>query len=191
MNFVKNIPVNKEFDPEKENWTALKEPNLIMAQIIALPIAFLAAVGIYLLAASLQLTDQYTFRFGFNILLAFLILMPIHEIIHALFFPEKITSNHVYFGFIPKGFAFFAYYDREMSRNRFLTVCVAPFIGLSILPLIIMNIFGFHSSFLIDIALVNALSACVDLLNIILIASQVPRNAVIRNKGYNSYWKAY
>lgn len=61
MKIIKGILNTEEFQPEEQGWNAINEPNIIMAQIIALPIRVAAVVCVVILASFLQLTENYSF----------------------------------------------------------------------------------------------------------------------------------
>jgi hypothetical protein len=183
------IPINDNFNPEEDGWTPLKEPkNMLISLLLSLPIGITAAFAVYLLVNWLQISHSFNFGMSLSFLLALFILIPLHEFFHAIFFPERVSSKNIIIGFIPKSFAFFAFYDQEMLRNRFLLVLIAPFILLSIFPVILMKVTTIHLDFLVEITIINSLLSCVDLLGMIFIISQVPSKALVRNKGIHSYW---
>ncbi|WP_345240602.1 DUF3267 domain-containing protein [Pontibacillus salipaludis] len=189
MKISTKLPVSEQFRPEEEGWTMLKEPNATLAQWIALPIGLFGILLVYLLAVVLGIEEFYQFRFGWNLLLAYAVMLPIHEWLHAVVFPAKLKSDDIYVGVLMKYLVFFAFYTKRMSRNRALAVYLTPFLVLSILPIVVMAVTGVYSLFLFDIAFLNAIGACVDLLAIWMISTQVPKEAVVRNKGYKTYWK--
>jgi hypothetical protein len=69
-------------------------------------------------------------------LLALILMVPVHEFIHALAYGRGIGSPHLTVGFWPsRGFGY-ALFDSPMPRNRVLGMLVAPFLTLSLLPLL-------------------------------------------------------
>jgi hypothetical protein len=56
-------------------------------------------------------------------------------------------------------------------------------------PLLICACFRFFSPILFFVSLYNGLCACVDLLGVILILSQLPPNAITRNLGWKTYYR--
>ncbi|QST00975.1 DUF3267 domain-containing protein [Pontibacillus sp. ALD_SL1] len=189
MKVSTKLPVLEQFRPEEEGWTMLKEPKAALAQWLALPIGMFAIFLVYALAVVLGIEELYQFRFGWNLLLAYIVLVPIHEWLHAMVFPDKLKSDDIYVGVLRKYLVFFAFYTNEMSRNRALAVYMTPFLVLSVVPIVFMAVTGVSSLFLFDIAFLNAICSCVDLLAMIMIYNQVPKEAVVRNKGYKTYWK--
>ncbi|HEY9062695.1 MAG TPA: metalloprotease family protein [Pseudobacteroides sp.] len=194
MKFVLGEPPKNDFTPELHMWNELKEPkNALVAQLIALPIGIFLIVFVYVLAIIITKFSGFSKSFShpsemIQYLIAMIIIIPIHEILHACVFPEGIKSKNTILGFWPKACAFYGHYDGEMSRNRFIIVFLLPLISLSVFPIIAMGISGYINTFVIRICLVNAFAACVDMLGVILFATQVPKNAVVRNLGWKSYW---
>lgn len=189
MQFIFNeFPASPDFAPEgNEEWTPLKEStDLWTVQLQALPFVILNVGGVVLLMYYLA-----GIRFEFNIfdvLWSFLIFMPVHELLHAFFFPASLKSDEVYLGFTFKGFAPFAAYTGEMARNDFLKSLLAPLVIITVVGMVWLMMFG-HNSLVEHIILFNALGACADCLGVLLVTWQVPRNAVVRNKGIRTYWR--
>lgn len=99
-------------------------------------------------------------------------MIPIHEVVHALAFPDSLTSDKVILGYYPKGNVFFAHYDGEMTRNRFILTLVYPFLVISVLPLIIGAVVNFKSPLILSLSFVNAVLTYIDIFGAILIFSQ-------------------
>lgn len=186
MRFILNdFPDDENFIPGDE-WTPLKESsNLWKVQLQALPFMIINVVFMIFLLRLIGI------RFELNtttMLVSFLIFMPIHELVHALFFPENLLSKNVFFGFTFKGFAPFAAYIGEMKRNTFIQVLLAPFIVLTVLGFLYLLIWG-SNSMIEHIIVFNALGACADCLGVFLILRQVPKTAKVRNKKIRTFWK--
>lgn len=185
MRFIYNkFPNDETFQPD-ETWTPLKEPtDLIEVQIKAIPFFIINFLVVQLLFWIMGLH----FNFEMSLLLvAFLIVTPIHELLHALFFPENLLSKNIYFGAILKSGAFFAFYTGEMKRNTFIKVLLAPLAIISIAGVAYLLTFG-HNSLVEHIVLFNAFGASVDCLGTYLVLRQIPRKAYVRNKEIKSYW---
>ena len=186
MRFIVNkFPDDESFQPN-EKWIPLKEPsNLWLAQLIALPFM---AINVILVIFLMELSG---IKFEFNIVtmgISFLIFLPIHELIHALFFPENLLSNNVFFGFTFKGFAPFAAYTGEMTRTTFIKVLLAPFLIITFLGFIYLLTIG-RNELIEHVIVFNALVSSADCLGVFLILRQIPKNAVVRNKKIKTYWK--
>jgi hypothetical protein len=71
-----------------------------------------------------------------------------------------------------------------------------PFLILSLLPVLIIALFNATGStmllvpkYLVIVALINSVLSSGDALGFAVLLSQIPRSAVVRNKGWKSYWK--
>ena len=186
MRFILNkFPDDESFQPD-EVWTPLKESsNLWIVQLQALPFMIVNVILVVLFMRLIGINFELNIT---TMLISFLIFMPIHEFIHALFFPENLLSKNVFFGFTFKGFAPFAAYIGEMKRNTFIKVLLAPFVIITLLGFLYLIIFGMNE--LVEhIIVFNALGACADCLGVFLILRQVPKYAIVRNKKIRTYWK--
>jgi hypothetical protein len=82
-----------------------------------------------------------------------------------------------------------------MSRNRFLLVALAPYLILGLLPLGLLALPGaalWSSGTVLILAVVSLLGsvlACGDMVGVILLLFQIPSAAIVRNKGWHTYWK--
>jgi hypothetical protein len=186
MKFIINdFPDDENFQPN-ENWTPLKESsNLWIIQLQALPFMVINAVFVILLMRLMGIVFELNLT---TMLISFLLFMPVHELIHALFFPEGLMSDNVYFGFTFKGFAPFAAYLGEMGRNTFIRILLAPLILITVLGFIYLIAFG-SNSLVEHILVFNAIGASADCLGVFLILQQVPKNALVRNKKIRTYWR--
>ncbi len=187
MRFILNeFPDDDSFQPD-ENWIPLKEStNLWIIQLQALPFVIINMVLMIVLMKLIGINFKLNI---ITMLISFLVFMPVHEFIHALFFPESLSSKKVYFGFTTKGFALFAAYTGEMKRNTFIKSLLAPFIIISVLGFAYLLLFG--SNELVEhIIAFNAAGACADCLGVFLIATQVPGQSMVRNKKIKTFWKA-
>jgi hypothetical protein len=182
------IPEDKTFEPDKndEGWIALKEStNMWIVQLQALPFLILNMFVVLLFMGLFGIQFELNY---IELLISLIILVPIHELIHALFFPEKLSSDNVYFGFLLKGLAFFAAYIGQMKRNEFIRVLISPLVIMSVIGMIILIIIG-HNNILEHIIVINAVAACVDTMGVFMILRQVPKNTIVKNKGLKTYWK--
>jgi putative zincin peptidase len=193
------IPEGPDF-PSEASWRPIREPGPLLMQFCALPLGLIAFVAVGWCWARLV-----TWSFipssapGMGLLFAalFFLSMPaiivVHELIHAGVHPEFGKSPATVVGFWPSKLVFYAHYEGELSRNRFLAVFLMPFLVITILPLCIVLVLGLPSG--LGTALVawcstwNALLACGDLFGAALVAFQVPPRAIVRNHGWRTFWK--
>lgn len=185
MRFILNkLPDDPDFNPQ-EDWTPLKEStNLWFIQLQAIPFMIVNVVSVIFLMRVIGADFEYNTK---SMVLSFLIFLPIHELIHAIFFPEGLKSKNVFFGFTFKGFAPFAAYIGEIKRDRFIKVLLAPFVIITIMAFLYLIIMG-RNELVEHIMVFNALGACADCLGVFLILMQIPKGAVLRNKKIRTYW---
>ncbi len=195
------IPDNKDFHPEVEGWSPIREPGPIAVQFLAVPIA-LATLFVLIVLFGLVLSRQTLRTAGsllinlpfFSSLVIVILLIPIHELIHAFCTPSFGLTSQTLIGVWPSKLLFFAYYEGAISRNHFLLIFLAPFIVLSILPIGIVALAGVISlspaviSSLVLLSLLNGGAASGDLLGFGLALFQIPAKAQVRNKGWRTYW---
>lgn len=186
MRFILNkFPDDESFQPDDE-WIPLKESsNLWIVQLQAIPFMIVNVILMILLLRAIEIKFELNTT---TMLISFLIFMPIHEFIHALFFPENLMSKNVFLGFTFKGIAPFAAYTGEMKRNTFIKSLLAPFIIITLLGFLTLMIFG-KNNLIEHIIVFNALGACADCLGVFLLLRQVPQNAMVRNKKIRTYWR--
>lgn len=180
-----------------EQWVQLKEPK-------SLPVAILLSVPFMLVGGFLTLMltrifvpvslEDYGFQDGgisFNInilyILSIFVLLLIHELIHLSLIPSFMKSKHTGIGI--HIFGGFVFSEEIMSRMRYLIVSLAPFVLISIVLPLLLGTMGYLNPLLIFLIILNALGSSVDLLNVVLVLSQVPKKAQIRNHGMNTFWK--
>lgn len=179
MRFILNkFPDDENFQPDEE-WIPLKESsNLWVVQLQAVPFMIMNVTLMILLMRLIGIDFELNTT---TMLISFLIFMPIHEFIHALFFPENLMSKNVFFGFTFKGFAPFSAYIGEMKRNTFVKVFLAPFVIITFIGFLYLILLG-RNELIEHIIVFNALGACADCLGVFLILRQVPKYSIVRNK---------
>ena len=204
MKYTKKMPqTDKELSRELvlDGWSKLKEPSsLIMATLLSLPFMIINTIVymtlIYYLYPPLREvlnSSEVDLIFSIDLisfillLIASLGLMIIHEFIHALFIPNVLGSDKTFWGI--NGLYGFVFSTERFEKGRFIIVSMMPFIVLSIILPILLSYIGFLNVYTIALCLINAAGSCVDMLNIFLIARQVPNNSFIINNGFETYFK--
>jgi hypothetical protein len=190
-------------DPEKQaklilqQWVELKEPkSLPIAILLSVPFMILGGVVTIILTRiffPVSLED-YGFQggtiiFNFNILyiISIFLLLLIHELIHLILIPNFAKSTNTGIGIQFVGG--FVFSEEIISRTRFIVISLAPFLVISIVLPLILGAIGCLNPAIILLIFLNALGSSVDLLNVTLILSQVPKKAKIINNGMNTFWK--
>jgi hypothetical protein len=114
--------------------------------------------------------------------------IPVHEVIHALVHPRLGRSRDSVLGVWPARMLFYAHYDGELSRGRILAVLAMPLLVLSLTPLAICAVTREASITVAFASGFNALAAGGDVFAICVLLCQVPSAAIVRNRGYKTYW---
>lgn len=182
----------------KEGWKPLNEPKSLMsATLLSLPfmvINALLSIGIIYLFSSFSKQkfsfitgDSITITIDIGVIIAILLVFIIHEFFHLIFIPNFLKSNDTVIGLTL--FGAFVHTEQKITKVRFMFISVAPFLFLSILFPLILSISGILTGKLLVFILLNSLGASLDILGLILVFIQVPKNALIRNNGTRTYWK--
>lgn len=203
MKFTRKIPATDTKLSKsllKEGWHKLKEPsNLTFATILSLPFMLINtiiyfAIIFYLHQPFRDFWNSKEVGFTINIslvpillmLLGTLLLLIIHELIHAAFIPDVLKSTKTFWGF--NGLFGFVYSTEKINKWRFILISIMPFILLSILLPFILNLFGWLNPYTIIICLINAAGSSVDSLNIFLVITQVPNRSKTIMNGMETYY---
>lgn len=203
MQFVKKIPgENKERTKEllSSGWNRLKEPSdLGIAILYSLPISIILMTvnGIWFFLISPVFKNfinsgGFIVEFQINIkslvyILAVILFLLVHELIHAIFVPGVFHSLCTYWGF--NGVFGFVYTEEIMAKKRFMIISIMPLLLLSFILPAVLSFFGISNWFIIILCTINAGGSCVDILNMFLVAGQVPQKGIIVNNGYSTYFK--
>lgn len=188
MKFVLGpVPEDSTFEPEKSGWRPLREPDPVMLNIIAIPIAavLLGALVLFIRSYTAVPIKDVMIRF----FPAFLLIIPLHETAHALFTPRFGMTPQTHLGCWPARILFYAHYEGELPRERFLAVLFAPFIVITVIPLFVISVLSLNAPWVTAMALANGVGAAGDLLGVFVVLTQIPRGAIVRNKGWRSYWQ--
>jgi len=118
----------------------------------------------------------------------FLALVSVHESLHALAMPHYGLTRQTLIGVWPTRLLFYAAHMDAMPRNRFLWVFAVPFLVLSLVPLLGCALLQVGPAAVVVVSVINGACACGDLLGIGMIAWQVPRHALVRNQGWQTWW---
>jgi hypothetical protein len=188
------LPESPEFIPDV-SWTLIGEPSPWGFQLRAIPIAIvtiLLLAGLWILLTPVWLAvTLMTFPLPIPIFAACLVgVIVTHEVIHVLAQPRVGTSNKTLIGFWPSRMFIYTLYVGELSKKRCLGILVMPFIGISIVPLVYAALARGGNFWLAYISILNGLLASGDILAAIMTVRLVPHDAIIRTKGWLTYWKS-
>ncbi len=192
MKYIRRIPQEKEAFTEElvqNGWKRLKEPSFPGMIVIAMPINMIL-MFITFLYFGLLFPDQIHSLNENGISIAFTInwklIAPVagiviytflHEMLHAVTIPNALHSDKTFWGM--NGCFGFVYSEEKIKKGRYLLVSVMPLIILSFAVPLVFRIFHFYHWYLLLLCIMNAGGACVDILNMILIAKQVPAKGTI------------
>lgn len=185
---VGEIPSNPHQNFEK--FIRLREPEKSkFMQIVSLIQIGLWGVFFFVwLMVEPKITSYFTRTSFVGYLLILLIIFPVHEILHGIFYPIK-NHKKIIFGCWPKMGAFYALYEGQLTRSRWLIVYMMPFALISVIP-VLVALYTFVPPWLVIASILNAGFAAGDIAAIAMIIYQVPKKAVIVQNGWDTYWKS-
>jgi hypothetical protein len=187
------LPEVSEFVPG-HNWTLVREPSLPGFQLRAIPIALVTLILLAVLWAALtpiiHEVDELTFPLPVgNFLLCLSGVIIVHEMLHALAHPGLGVSADSVIGLWPSRMFTYTIYTSELSKRRCFSILIVPFVTISIVPLVITVVTRTSSIWVAYISLLNGFLSCGDLLAAFMTLRQFPDGAVIRTKGWSTYWR--
>ena len=128
--------------------------------------------------------------------LTLLIFIPAHELLHLIFHPQNGRSSHSILAIWPKKLRFGVYYDGCMSRRQWLIMRIAPLIGLSILPMLIIALANWIPLNYAMVAsmqllmLINCIGSGGDIVAVFIVRQQVPAKMSLCFFGGRAYWRS-
>ncbi len=183
-------PEDDTISREESSWNLVNEPNPLNLQIIGILVAVFIAICIGVII-SLSVGIKHVLGLSWPMVMLFIFLiMPIHELLHAVGFEGGVISRQVVFGLYPKGFGFYAHYNGQIPRSRYIIVAALPFLILTAIPITIVAGFRLDHKYLTEIIFANGLVSAVDVLTIILILKETPQHSALINSGMKTYWKS-
>jgi hypothetical protein len=191
------VPDDPDFTPGHDGWVRLKEPTFGWMLVMALPVSIVLVAGISqawsavarargIGGASTVVVTPVTALLS---LLAVAGLILAHELLHATALPAGGLTPSTTLGFWPTAATPYVCYEGELSRNRQIAVGIAPFLVLSVVPILVGLCFSVAPFWLVALSAVNAFGASGDLIGTVLIALQVPASGRVRNKGLETWWR--
>ena len=187
------LPESPEFTPD-DSWILLREPSLMGFQLRAIPIAIVTTVVLAVLWVVLtpivHVLGTLTFPLPiYKFIVCLLGVIVIHELIHASVHPKIGISKDTVIGFWPSRMFIYTVYVGELTKNRCLAILIMPFTMISVVSLVFATITQATLFWLAYISILNALLACGDILAAIMTMRLFPNGAIIRTKGWLTYWK--
>lgn len=181
----------------KNGWVPMKEPKtLISAILLSVPLMVVNAIisiGVINIFSTISLSDfgllsdSISITINLGIIFWLVLLLILHELLHLIFIPNFIKSEKTFVGFTL--FGGFVITEEEVSKSRYIFITIAPFMIISIILPLILSVFGLLTTTLKFLIILNAMASSVDMLNLLLIMKQVPKNATLKSNGPDTYWK--
>lgn len=188
-------PEDPSFDPLAQGWQAIREPGPLLVQIFAIPVAGAIVIGQTALILWVGGSNPFPLLLSVRAIFLFLALIPLHEMLHLLAHPGFGLTPSSILGIWPSRAVIYTAYLESMPRRRFMAALAMPLAGLSLLPFLLLalgRLIAIDETFiewLALISLVNGVASSGDLIGLALIGFQTPRGALIRDKGWRSYWR--
>ena len=197
-------PDDTDFAPEQEGWRKVREPSplvlVLVGAVVGVPIA---AAATYVWSAiigfepSVQLSISGDDQYGMVKIWLFLLvpfaflagLIVAHELIHALACPRFGFTRATVIGVWPSRIMPYACHLGALSHRRGILIASAPFLVLTVSPMLAELVGRWQSSFLAWVSIVNALVSGGDALIIVMLLVQIPLSASMRNKGWHTWWR--
>jgi len=187
------LPETEGFKPEEDPaWTLLNEPEIGLMFLGSLLLTAPLSLALYLafpdapMAPDISGSDYIvqTFLLGIVGLIATAV---VHELVHALFHPGAGTREDSVLGVWTETMSFYAFWLGEWSRWRFIACLLAPAVLLTAALLALQT--AAPSDAVPVIAAIHLLFCGVDLVGVGLLLTRVPSGAVLRNQGWQTYWR--
>lgn len=186
---VGSVPEPTDFVPNPP-WRAMREPSVWVMQLIATPIGVVTSA---VLATLWFLIGNFEGAIVpatiSEFLVSFAAITLVHELIHAATHPGQGLTSRSLLGVWPSKLLFYAHYDGELTRNRFIAILLMPFLCMSLAPLLFSVAIGAVPGWVAYVSVFNALLACGDLFGATMVLLQVSPGASVHNHGYWTYWK--
>ncbi|MFJ7889347.1 DUF3267 domain-containing protein [Lysinibacillus xylanilyticus] len=200
MKLLYKLPKSKpnlHLDLIKNGWIPMKEPkNLISAILLSIPLMIVASmisIGVINIFSSISWRDfgftsgGISININLSVILGIVFLLIIHELLHLMFIPNFMKSEKTSVGLTL--FGAFVMTEEKISKPRYMFITIAPFMIISVIFPLILSICGLLTTTIKFLIILNSMGSSVDLLNILLIMKQVPKNATLTSNGANTYWK--
>ena len=191
------MPDDPGFAPEDGGWIRLKEPSFGRMLLLALPLSAVLVTGIWMAWGAVaglrgiegESGGAVTLGTALSYLGAFVALLFVHELLHAVALPGAGLGAATTLGFWPKALTPYVSYEGELSRARHILVGITPFLVLSIAPILVGLIFSVVPPWAVAVGVVNAFGASGDLIGVGVLLSQAPSSAIVRSKGQETWWR--
>lgn len=116
------------------------------------------------------------------------VLIIVHEGLHVLGFPGGGANANTVIGIWPQLGSPYVQYLLPMTRDRFILVCLLPFLGLSVLPLALVACGVGPVAQLSWLSVLNCIGAGSDIFIVIKLIKIVPATAQVMESDGKLYW---
>jgi hypothetical protein len=199
-----DLPQSQENKPKLEGWHRIRSPDSRLGYLLAGLIGFvfpnvlcawLIIVSVFAeLGESVETPMHLATPWG-AVLLALLLFIPLHELFHALWHPQRGCSPQTVLVIWPSKLRFGVYYEGCMTRKRWLIMRITPLLFLSVVPVGLLTIFywvpvpsALHV-FLQVMMLVNGIGSGGDIVAVAWVLFQVPSGVQICFYEGKAYWR--
>jgi hypothetical protein len=192
--------MDEAFDPEAQGWNRLREPRPGVLMVSAIPLGMLAALP-FVWLWSLILTVPAAVGDGSGV--SFTVTLPqfvgfvaviiggvlLHEALHAVPLVIAGRSEDLIVGFWSRHLVPYVAFMSALPLRTQLLSGILPLPVLSGLPLLAALVLPSAAWWLALLSVVNVLGSGADLIMLQLLIRQVPRQAIIRNQGFATWWR--
>jgi len=124
----------------------------------------------------------------------FMVCVVVHEFLHLICHPGGGRSDQSMVLIWPRRFQFGVYYAGFMRRSRWLVMRLAPLMGLTLVPTLLMladpsELSFFWRQFVVLVIVVNGLGAGSDVVASVIVAQQVPAHGEIGIWNGRACWR--
>lgn len=190
------IPEDVRFNPQPGIWIELHQPEPLVLNFLAVPVVILLIIAMSgLLYLVLPRGVSILTSLPWISLPMLIGILPLHEIIHGLFFPGNGLNRSTVLGIWPSRLICYANYEGEITRERSLLAALGPFLILSLLPVAaiwVSKSFGVDLrwlTWLSTFSLISGVIASGDWILFFLVLKRIPKGATIRSQGWRTYWR--
>jgi len=195
------VPIDEAFKPEAEGWNRLREPRPGVLMALAIPLGVVMALPlVWLWALILPVPAAVVDGTGFELTVTFpqiaviiVVLVGgvfLHEMLHAVPLGFAGRSENLVLGFWPRHFVPYVAYIGALPLKTQLLSGVLPLALLSVLLPLAALILPSAAWWLALLSMVNVLGSGADMIMLLLLFRQPPRGAVVRNQGFETWWRA-
>ena len=165
----------------------------LLGFVLSLPIMLLMVILSVIRCSGIDKQLKFDSSFAIAVIATFIvgkILTYLHEFIHAIFYPKNAEKT---IWKDAKQGIYFIYCDAEVSKIRFIILCITPSIVLGIIPFFIWYIIApfLEVEWIVCTMVLTWMMTFMsigDFANVFNTFRQVPRNARVFNYGMHSYW---